>query len=238
MYRFDAVARIGLAQILPKEEASMARLTARNFLLPEILWWALNFEDAKKRYGDASAFCGDTACDYSLDLLYPFDGKKGAVVLIDEIDKADTEVPNSLLEVFSLGGFSLPYGGGQVKTSDGCQAPLVIVTTNGDRELPPAFIRRCLVHHMDPPKTGLEEFLKSRVRAHFPDEQEVTKDVLNSAVKQLLTDRERLAKKHLPVPGLAELIDLIRGLKQHGFGADISQVQEYAGFAFQKSRDD
>ncbi|MFN0130727.1 MAG: AAA family ATPase, partial [Verrucomicrobiales bacterium] len=166
LYRFDAVARLAKAQILPSSADVEKELAAENFLLPDILWWALNPFNAVERFNAAKRYCGSSGCDYGANAGVAFETDKGCVVLLDEMDKADAEVPNSLLEIFSLGSFSLPYGGGSV-TVEGVKDPLIIITTNEERELPAAFVRRCLVHQMDPPKEGLDEFFRTRVRAHF-----------------------------------------------------------------------
>jgi MoxR-like ATPase len=96
---------------------------------------------------------------------------RGHVVLIDEIDKADSDLPNSLLDVLAQRSFQVepvtePIGGPAV------QAPLIIITTNEERDLPAAFLRRCIVLSLaagDDYATWLVE----RGQAHFgpqPDE--------------------------------------------------------------------
>lgn len=239
LYRFDAVARLAQAQILPRDPESMQKLAAENFLLPEILWWALNHVDAARRHDVAKLHCGSMGCDYGLKLRDSFSASKGCVVLIDEIDKADSEVPNSLLEVFSLGGFALPYGGGTVEPKNSLP-PLIIVTTNEDRDLPAAFVRRCLVHQMDPPKADQEAALKSyfiqRVTAHYPDESVLSIAVRDLAIKRLVEDRKVMESHDLPKPGLAELLDLLRGLVKGGHGTEEDRVKDFAEYVFNKHR--
>lgn len=232
LYRFDAVARLAKAQILPPGANVEKELAAENFLLPDILWWALRPLEAKKRFEDAKKHCGSSGCNYEASAGVPFDAEKGCVVLLDEMDKADGEVPNSLLEVFSLGGFSLPYGGGSV-TVKGVKAPLLIITTNEERELPAAFVRRCLVHQMNPPKEGLDEFFRLRVRAHF-NKKQVEDAVLEEAVVMLIQDRTKMKALDLPMPGLAELLDLLRAMVEMGKGNDVQEMKEFARFAFEK----
>ncbi|MEU5848656.1 AAA family ATPase [Saccharopolyspora shandongensis] len=109
------------------------------------------------------------------------------VLLIDELDKSDIDLPNDLLNVFEEGEYELPelvrlakrqrevavlthdqdgsavVTGGMVR----CQAfPIVIITSNGEREFPPAFLRRCLKLHIDPPTA---EQLGAMVAAQFGD---------------------------------------------------------------------
>jgi MoxR-like ATPase len=66
------------------------------------------------------------------------------VLLIDEIDKADSDVPNGLLEALGNDSIHVPYLSERI-AHDGGDPPLVILTTNEERDLPAAFLRRCLV---------------------------------------------------------------------------------------------
>jgi MoxR-like ATPase len=231
LYRLDAVARLAKAQILPRDSDAGEALAPENFLLPEILWWALSPFNAQKRFDAAKEHCG-SGCDYGANAAVPFDSEKGCVVLLDEMDKADAEVPNSLLEVFSLGGFSLPYGGGCV-TVEGVKRPLLIITTNEERELPAAFVRRCLVHQMNPPRDGLEAFFRERVRAHYTSD-EVSDAVLDESIGILIRDRSKMKALDLPLPGLAELLDLLRAIVEMGKGTDVDEMKGLSRFAFEK----
>ena len=114
------------------------------------------------------------------------------VLLIDEIDKSDINLPNDLLHIFEEGSFRIPELVRRVKetkkdtntekvfTADGeikatihrgkvrcAQFPIVVMTSNGEREFPPAFLRRCLRVIMPDPKG---EALKNIVKAHFGKE--------------------------------------------------------------------
>jgi MoxR-like ATPase len=211
LFRFDAVARLAQAQILPRDAPS-SKLDAANFLLPEVLWWALDHVAAEIQFKKAAGHCGLSAEAYDAAVCgHTFAPDKGVVVLLDEIDKADTDVPNGLLEILSLGSFQLPYGGAFVKANG--VAPLILITTNEDRELPPAFLRRCLVHQMDLPKdpAKFETHLLARVRAHL-EENQVSDTIAREAIRQLVMDREKLRRLDLPPPGQAELIDLLHAV--------------------------
>ncbi|MFE1322548.1 AAA family ATPase [Kitasatospora phosalacinea] len=110
------------------------------------------------------------------------------VLLIDEIDKGDLDLPNDLLDVFEEGGFEIPEltraadqqptvavrphdGGAAVSVTRGsvqCRAfPFVILTSNGEREFPPAFLRRCIRLHL-PSAHQDGERLRAIVEAHLP----------------------------------------------------------------------
>ncbi len=136
--------------------------------------------------------------------------KNGWVVLIDEIDKAESDVPNGLLEVLGAGQFT-PLGYEQPISPGAGVAPLIIITTNEERVLPDAFIRRCLVLHLALPRAdeALIAHLKQRGRAHFGGA--TSDEVLEEAARQLVADRTFAEEQQLrPLPGQAEYLDLVR----------------------------
>lgn len=120
----------------------------------------------------------------------------------------------------------------------------MIVTTNEERALPDAFLRRCLVLHLKLPKTRkeLESFLKDRGRAHFPDADE---GVIEQVVK-LLAD-ERVPEDGspprtgpLPLPGQAEFLDLLRAviaMRPQNPDGQLQILDEIAKFALRKHPD-
>ena len=143
VYRFDAVRRLADAQ-------AQRELDDSEYFEPGPIWKAFGWDSANG-YGS----CRGQA--------HP----AGHVILIDEIDKADSDLPNSLLEV--LGQRSLwiaPLA--RLIGGPGVAAPLIVITTNEERELPPAFLRRCVVLNLapDPAMTYLR-WLVERGRAHF-----------------------------------------------------------------------
>ena len=240
LFRFDAVARLAMAQIMPKADvdAALKHLEPRKFLLPEILWWAIDYESARDQFAQASRQCGETTCNYGENTGFPKTAESGVVVLIDEIDKADTEVPNSLLEALANNGFQAPFGGGPIRLGQG-HPPLVVITTNEERELPAAFLRRCLVLQMDLPDDvkELRQRLFERARAHYSTEA-IHDDVCHAAITQLLKDRHELKQRELPFPGQAELLDLLEALSRmcEGRDAQIAALENIRSFALSKNR--
>jgi MoxR-like ATPase len=240
LYRFDAVARLSLAQL---GKATAADLSPAHFVLPEVLWWGLNHTTAEQRHAEAAKACGIvTELETSQEAVgFAFAKDKGVVVLIDEIDKADTDVPNSLLEVLSLGGFQLPYGLPAVQC--GGIRPLIIITTNEDRELPPAFVRRCIVCRTDLPDCDPQkstqdmiDHLRSRVGAHAGKDISVPAPLVTEAIEALITHRQLARQSDLPLPGQAELLDLLRaitGLIRAGFEPK-NLVTQLKDFTFSK----
>ena len=212
LWHFDAIARLADAQLQGAlghgESGTFAksietRLSVRNYIHPRVLWWAFDWEGAKtqaERVGILEPPQRDGA-----------DPAKGAVVLIDEIDKAETDVPNGLLEALGDRRFQ-PQGFDEPVTSKGPD-PLVIVTTNAERALPDAFIRRCLVLQLALPRQrdDLIDHLVERGQAHFPDADEA---LLVRTAEQLAMDRQKAIDENwLPRPGQAEYLDLVRAIR-------------------------
>jgi MoxR-like ATPase len=208
-YHFDAVARLGEAQAL----CSMARgeevgklLAAERYLSPGPLWWVFDWHSAAEQH---------KRCQHNIRRPQPPEGwspERGCVLLIDEIDKADADLPNSLLETLGNGAFTVPYLDKAVGLSGEAAAPLVIITTNEERELPGAFIRRCLVLQLSMPADDAEfvDWLVVRGGHHFL--QSCFPAVYKKAAEQLLADRREARRQGLTPPGQAEYLDMIRAV--------------------------
>lgn len=135
LWTVDDVARLSDAT---SEEGARPR---QNYVVPGVLWWAFQPETAVTR---------GLGQDNAETLTDPNEGTPGAasaVVLLDEIDKADPDVPNDLLEPLGLYRFRTL----QNKTVEAGTPPLIVITTNEERELPKAFLRRCVVHVLPQP---------------------------------------------------------------------------------------
>ena len=231
LWTFDAVARLAEAQLAgalgQRDEAQVKdRLLEKRFVTPGQLWWALDWQSAEAQ----AKFIGGVLPRLA-DGCSP---KNGTVMLIDEIDKADSDVPNGLLEVLGHGTFR-PRGF-DTDLSAGGQTALVVITTNEERALPDAFVRRCLVLHiLLPTKTDeLKALLVRRGQAHFPT---ATQAVLQEAATQLVKDREDLKSRRLPAPGQAEYLDLVRAVtKLRTIEADqLALLKKIAMFVLQKN---
>ena len=128
-----------------------------------------------------------------------FEKKKKVVLLIDEIDKADIEFPNDLLQELDKMEFYV-YETGQIVRAK--KRPIVIITSNNEKELPEAFLRRCFFHYIQFPDL---ETLKKIVEVHFPN---IKKSLLEVALKSFFEVREipGLKKK----PSTSEALDWIK----------------------------
>jgi MoxR-like ATPase len=121
------------------------------------------------------------------------------VLLIDEIDKADIEFPNDLLlELDRMEFFVYETG----ETVQATQRPIVIITSNNEKELPDAFLRRCFFHYIKFPD---RETMEAIVRVHFPD---IQKELVREALTVFFDIREvpGLKKK----PSTSELLDWLK----------------------------
>lgn len=213
LYRYDAVRRLAAAQVQGRLDApSPSALAEGNFVEPGPLWWAFSWATAYTQMEQAFAARGGEGDEVPTPWC-PKDfepEKDGVVVLIDEIDKADPSVPNGLLEALGQGSFH-PMGRSKPVDQSG-PTPLVVITSNEERTLPGAFLRRCWVREIRP-DGDLGQWLTDRGSAHFP---KMKKTVIAKAVEQLMEDRAALKGRHLTPPGQAELIDLLRALDELG----------------------
>ncbi|MFA5983738.1 MAG: MoxR family ATPase [Methylococcaceae bacterium] len=136
------------------------------------------------------------------------------VLLIDEIDKADADLPNALLDVLGNRSFEVPPLDNRTICAPDQRWPLIIITTNEERELPPAFIRRCAVLNLNPPKDDklFIDWLIQRGRVH--QHLAIEESARQTAAEQVLDDRKAAQSAGYPKVGLAEYIDLLTALHE------------------------
>jgi MoxR-like ATPase len=127
------------------------------------------------------------------------------VVLIDEIDKADLEFPNDLLHELDTMSFTIPETGRAVVAST---RPVVVITSNNEKELPDAFLRRCVFHFIEFPDRDL---MGRIVKVHHPDvEDKLLAGALEAFYKLRAVDGLRKP------PSTSELIDWVSALRHSG----------------------
>jgi MoxR-like ATPase len=128
-----------------------------------------------------------------------FDADERVVLLIDEVDKADIEFPNDLLQELDRMEFHVYETGETVKADN---RPIVIITSNNEKELPDAFLRRCFFHFISFPD---EEVMTSIINVHFP---EIKKKLVRRALTQFyeIRDTPGLKKK----PSTSEVLDWLK----------------------------
>jgi MoxR-like ATPase len=149
------------------------------------------------------------------------------VLLIDEIDKADLEFPNDLLNELEEMSFYIPETN---ETITAIHRPIVVITSNAEKELPDAFLRRCIFHYIEFPHSALMEEI---VRVHFPN---IKDNLLRETLKTFYKLREidDFRKK----PSTSELIDWIRALIAGGIPHDkVSTEIPFVGTLLKKETD-
>jgi MoxR-like ATPase len=142
-----------------------------------------------------------------------FDSEEQVVLLIDEIDKADIEFPNDLLlELDKMEFFCYELH----KTVVAKQRPIVVITSNNEKELPDAFLRRCFFHYIRFPE---KETMQEIIDVHFP---KIEQKLVDEAMRLFYNVREiRGLKKK---PSTSELLDWIHLLKLGG--ADVEELEK------------
>ena len=146
-----------------------------------------------------------------------------SVVLIDEIDKAPRDFPNDLLGVLDQGHFfvrELGQRGSRIERRKGAPPPLVVITSNSERRLPEAFLRRCIFHHID----FTEELVNKAVASRRPLYARLSDAVIHSAVTRFLELRRKNLRKR---PATAELLAWLLVLSAQGF-ADADKLSDSA----------
>jgi MoxR-like ATPase len=164
------------------------------------------------KYGPLGrAFATDTRC----------------VLLIDEIDKADIEFPNDLLDELDRMRFHVLETNEDVEA---IQRPVVIMTSNNEKELPDAFLRRCVFHFIDFPE---QERMKNIVRVHHPN---IDGQLVEQAIKAFyrLRQLERLRKR----PSTSELIDWLLVLSRADIDSErLAREIPFLGVLLKKEQD-
>ena len=156
-----------------------------------------------------------------------FSRDEQAVLLIDEIDKADLEFPNDLLWELDRMEFYIPETGDTVRAK---QRPIVIITSNAEKELPDAFLRRCIFHYIAFPDAATMERI---VRVHF---DKLDDKLLHEVLVTFYAIRELrgLQKK----PSTSEVLDWLQALQIGGIDpAKISKTVPFAGVLLKKNED-
>jgi MoxR-like ATPase len=199
----DLVWEIDHLRRLQDAQLSQLRGGIGSYLNPGVLWWGFDNVSALERVKERATSQADPNLNQEA-----FDAKR-AIVLLDEIDKADPDVPNNLL--VPLGSFQFQVEeSAPVKISEE-SAPLVIITTNDERDLPPAFLRRCVELVLPiPDRPRLLEI----GRLHWPQASVALQERLADLVLSTPADGPA------PVPSIAEYLDAIRACKKLGVEPD------------------
>ncbi len=211
LYNVDHVTRLAKAQIAALEkQRNLRALKHKHFVIPGPLWWAFSPESA-------SAFFNRSK-DYVTNIEQRFPGKP-FVMLIDEIDKAERDLPNALLEILNNKSFHVPFYDKPISLQ-GRQAPFVVITSNDERPLPAAFLRRCSVLKL---ALDNKEQLIKVAEAHEKTFKHIKPNLIEQAAELVIKHREDLQAGDYR-PGTSEFLDLLRVLdNHHGYQSDAAR---------------
>ncbi|MCB9524552.1 MAG: AAA family ATPase [Myxococcales bacterium] len=248
LYTVDDVARLAEAQVQgalyahhPEKAAAESAdalddavrdaVKIEKFVVPGPLWWAFDWTDARRQAERAKR--PEEEPQQSTRPGEPDPAPKGCVVLIDEIDKADSAIPNGLLDALGHRRFRAP-GQKTVQLAKDAPSPLVVITTNEERALPDAFLRRCWVLHLALPEdqARLESWLFERGEQYF-EGSGLTRADLEGAATLVATNRLRLPPQ-VARPGTAEYIDLLRAVRDVPASKREALLDDLAEFALDK----
>ena len=218
----------------------LAQSIARGLEMPLLVWNVksttkaqdgLYVYDTVQRLYDGQFGDGDVA-DIAQYIKYgklgqAFSGDERVVLLIDEIDKADLEFPNDLLWELDVMEFHIPETRATVQA---VHRPIVLITSNAEKELPDAFLRRCVFHYIEFPDQAMMERI---VRVHVP---QLDRRLLDLAMQAFywLRDVPGLQKK----PSTSELIDWVQALARGGVDhKEIAARLPFMGVLLKKDHD-
>ena len=156
-----------------------------------------------------------------------FSSDEQVILLIDEIDKADLEFPNDLLWELDKMEFYIPETKETVKAK---KRPIVIITSNAEKELPDAFLRRCIFHYIQFPN---KELMEQIIKVHFDNlEETLLQNVLETFY--WIRDLSSINKK----PSTSEVIDWIQALEIGGIDPEKIKTEiPFAGVLLKKNED-
>jgi MoxR-like ATPase len=212
LYTFDAVARLRDAQLIGADPEKLQEFLGDDY------------QKLKERLTDKQKYVSLGKLGQALaqqEVERP-------IVLIDEIDKADSDFPNDLLVELDRLSFEIPETEENYpKTGAKVQPkPIVIITSNQERPLPEPFLRRCLYYYLSFPDTNqLEEIIKNRFGTQINQRQKL----IDKTISHIQETRTLLAKQPgSKQPGTSELLDLLTILKDETATQGIKELKSLA----------
>src|SRR2546430_1928135 len=212
-WSFDTLRRLSDAQ------AKQLKNNVNSYIEPGVLWWAFAPHSAEMRGHTGSSSTIQSAKDPGI-APGKGSGKAGAVVLLDEIDKADPDVPNNLLVPLGSLQFKVLETGMKIDVL-ATRPLLMLITTNDERVLPNAFMRRCIVLELDPPD---EAQLVKIAKEHFgSDVHKIYTNIAKRVLALTPTTTGATATGGAPwraSPSAAEYLDTVRACIELGVNPD------------------
>jgi MoxR-like ATPase len=220
----------------------LAHAIAENLHKPLIIWNIKStteaidgcyMYDTVQRLNDSRFGCEDRDVNNIHDYITygplgeAFLAEEQVVLLIDEVDKADIEFPNDLLQELDVMEFYIKETKEFIKAKT---RPIVIITSNNEKELPDAFLRRCVFHWIEFPS---KEFMEEICKLHYPD---LKQNLLDQCLKHFYV--LRTITKLRKMPSTSELLDWISVLLKSGITVDeLSKGIPFLGALIKKEKD-
>ncbi len=210
LWKFDAVRRLRDAN-LRREEVD----DVENYIEPGCFWWAFDSESATQ-YGRARKFLetGEINPHWVIRDL-----NEASVVLIDEIDKADPDMPNDLLVI--LGSRKFNVADTDRSSVEAKKKNLIVITSNETRALPKAFVRRCVIFQLSAPD---KDDLVKIAAAHFPSETEKYGKMFENIAGIIMDYRNNDSQY---IPSTAEFLDAVRACIELGVDPNSSDEWKF-----------
>jgi MoxR-like ATPase len=213
LYNFDAVARLRDSQLIGANPQRLEEILGEE-----------DYQKLKERLTDKRKYVELGKLGKALDQQ----NVERPIVLIDEIDKADSDFPNDLLVELDRLSFEIPETGETYPQPDAeiKPKPIVIITSNQERPLPEPFLRRCLYYYLSfPTDTQLEEIIKTRFGAKLKQRQKlIDKTIAHIRDIRTLLEKQPGSKQ----PGTSELLDFLTILKDETVKQGIEELKTLA----------
>jgi len=213
MWTFDSLRRLSDAQERNRDLPPRAA-----YVQPQEFWWAFDPESARWRgaTGKERGRINPTNDPVRHQRAVPgrgvladsADTTASAVLLLDEIDKADPDVPNDLLEVLDVGRFQVDELDEPLTIHANVHRVLLMLTSNGERELPPAFLRRCVVLRLENPT---EDWLVTIANDRFGKENA---SFHRTIAQQVMKLRALARERDFREPSTAEYLDVVEACRE------------------------
>ena len=226
LWTFDAVRKLADAS---RPQTSGTELRDEDYVEPGVLWWAFDPDSARLCGADHEPARPLTEPNAAANASR---SARHAVVLLDEIDKADPDVPNALLVPLGSMQFEVAETRRVVRLagtedSDAARARgriLLVITTNRERDLPSAFLRRCIVHTLrSPSPPTLVTIAEAHARAGGQELTPGERDLCTAIAYRLAALRDEAKSAERWAPGTAEYLDAVRACMRLELSVDSPQ---------------
>lgn len=190
----DLVGSVDLVRRLSDAQTTAELEDDAYYLVPGILWWAVSPETARERPGVPARD----------PRIYSERASSGIVVLLDEMDKAEPDLPNDLLKPLDQLQITVPFVGDLTPTTEW----LVVITSNGERAMSPAFLRRCVSLELDEPGA---ELLANIARSHYGARRD---DLYKTVAEYTVAIRAEATGAKKRPPSTAEYLDTVEACRK------------------------